>query len=145
VHPLLLLFGIGFVTSAPFTIASEKDILPTAVGAGACAVGGHLLGKGLGKVIQAAFLRAATARGGGTLTATESAELQSIANEFGTQLDVVGSRAAGQGRNVGTNLSVGKGPGCGVTSMSELVGKRILAVAGRWPTEYSAWETALAR
>jgi hypothetical protein len=46
----------------------------------------------------------------GTLTAAEEAEVQALANRYNTTIDVVGSRAAGQGRNIGTNLPVGKDP-----------------------------------
>jgi RHS repeat-associated protein len=46
-----------------------------------------------------------------SITTSEAAEIQSIANRYNTTIDIVGSRAAGQGRNVGTNLPVGKGPG----------------------------------
>ena len=47
----------------------------------------------------------------GTLTAEERAEIQAIANKHRTTIDVVGSRAAGEGRNIGSDLPVGKGPG----------------------------------
>ncbi|HEU5381324.1 MAG TPA: RHS repeat-associated core domain-containing protein [Ktedonobacteraceae bacterium] len=48
----------------------------------------------------------------GILTSAERAEIQAIANRFMTQIDVVGSRAAGQGRNIeDLSLPVGKGPG----------------------------------
>ncbi|MCA9091419.1 MAG: hypothetical protein KDA90_22620 [Planctomycetaceae bacterium] len=46
-----------------------------------------------------------------SITASEAAEIQAIANKYNTAIDVVGSRAANQGRNVGTNLPAGKGPG----------------------------------
>jgi hypothetical protein len=42
--------------------------------------------------------------------------LQDVADEFGTTVDVVGSRAAGKGRNVGTDLPVGKTPAEGTRS-----------------------------
>ena len=45
----------------------------------------------------------------GTLTAAERAEIQAIANKYNSTVDVVGSRAAGAGRNVETTLPVGKG------------------------------------
>ena len=44
----------------------------------------------------------------GTLTAAEEAEIQAIANRYNTTIDVVGSRAAGQGRNIASDLPVGK-------------------------------------
>lgn len=47
---------------------------------------------------------------GGTLTQAERRALQNVADEFQTEIDVVGSRAAGQGRNIHTNLPVGKVP-----------------------------------
>lgn len=47
----------------------------------------------------------------GTLTEDEREALQSIADRFNTALDVVGSRGAGKGRNVGTDLPFGKGEG----------------------------------
>ncbi len=46
-----------------------------------------------------------------TLNAAEAAEVQGIANKYNTTVDVVGSRAAGKGRNIGAKLPVGKGPG----------------------------------
>ena len=45
----------------------------------------------------------------GTLTAAERAEIQALADKYNTVIDVVGSRAAGTGRNVETTLPVGKG------------------------------------
>jgi hypothetical protein len=48
--------------------------------------------------------------GEGTLTEAELAELQSIANKYDADLDVIGSRAAGKGRNIDKpDLPVGKG------------------------------------
>jgi RHS repeat-associated protein len=47
----------------------------------------------------------------GTLTKVESDALQKVANKYNTRIDVVGSRAAGEGRNINTDLPVGKGPG----------------------------------
>jgi hypothetical protein len=49
--------------------------------------------------------------GPGTVTAQELSELQSIADEFGVSLAIVGSRADGRGRNIDTGLPHGKGPG----------------------------------
>jgi RHS repeat-associated protein len=47
-----------------------------------------------------------------TLTAAERAELQAIADKYATTIDVVGSRAAGRGRNIDELwLPVGKGRG----------------------------------
>ncbi|SRR5258708_717045 len=45
-----------------------------------------------------------------TLTQTEREEIQRIAEKYNTTIDVVGSRADGKGRNVETNLPVGKAP-----------------------------------
>ncbi len=47
----------------------------------------------------------------GGLSSAEKKALQGVADDFDTTLDVVGSRAAGRGRGVGTNRPVGKGPG----------------------------------
>jgi hypothetical protein len=48
--------------------------------------------------------------GSGTLTPAELDELQAIANKYNAELDVVGSRARGAGRNIDKpNLPVGKG------------------------------------
>ena len=48
--------------------------------------------------------------GEGTLTEAELAELQAIANKYDAELDVIGSRASGKGRNIDkANLPVGKG------------------------------------
>ena len=46
--------------------------------------------------------------GPGTLGRTEQAEIESIIKDFDTTVDVVGSRGAGNGRNVDTNFPVGK-------------------------------------
>ena len=51
-----------------------------------------------------------TAAGDGTLTPGERAELQRIADKYDTPIDVVGSRAAGRGRNIYTRLPVAKDP-----------------------------------
>jgi len=48
---------------------------------------------------------------GGTLTAAERTQIQAISDNYNTAIDVVGSRAAGKGRNINTDLPVGKGPG----------------------------------
>jgi RHS repeat-associated protein len=45
----------------------------------------------------------------GTLTVAERAEIQAIASRYNTTIDVVGSRAAGAGRNIETSLPAGKG------------------------------------
>ena len=48
----------------------------------------------------------------GTLTQSEAAQLQAIANRYNTEIHVVGSRANGTGRNINNpDLPVGKGPG----------------------------------
>jgi len=73
-------------------------------------VAGYLTG-GAGAV-RAVFSKAtqSTIHAAGSLTAKEAEEIQAIANRYNTQIDVVGSRAAGQGRNIETNLPVGKCP-----------------------------------
>jgi RHS repeat-associated protein len=43
-----------------------------------------------------------------SITASEAAEIQAIAKKYNTTIDVVGSRAAGKGREIETNLPVGK-------------------------------------
>lgn len=52
--------------------------------------------------------RPGTALPAGTLTPQEVAEVEAIAKKYGTTIDVVGSRAAGRGRNIDTDLRVGK-------------------------------------
>jgi len=47
----------------------------------------------------------------GALTELERQELQRIADQFNTTIDVVGSRGAGDGRNIDTDLPFGKGDG----------------------------------
>ena len=47
----------------------------------------------------------------GTLTEAEQEALQQIADLFQTTIDVVGSRGAGKGRNIDTDLPFGKGTG----------------------------------
>lgn len=47
----------------------------------------------------------------GALTEGERQALQRIADQFGVTIDVVGSRGAGNGRNVETDLPFGKGDG----------------------------------
>ncbi len=46
----------------------------------------------------------------GTLTDVERKQLQQIADRFRTEIHVVGSRAAGRGRNIETSLPIGKNP-----------------------------------
>lgn len=48
---------------------------------------------------------------GSGLTFAEVRQIQSIVNQAGRPLDVVGSAATGTRRGVGTNLPIGKGPG----------------------------------
>jgi RHS repeat-associated protein len=57
------------------------------------------------------FMRRPLIRRSGTMTAAEEAEILGITNEFETTVDVVGSRAKGTGRSIGTNLPKGKGKG----------------------------------
>jgi hypothetical protein len=45
--------------------------------------------------------------GDGMLTESERNEIQDIANKYDTRIDVVGSRAAGEGNNIETNFPVG--------------------------------------
>jgi hypothetical protein len=45
-----------------------------------------------------------------SLTLTEAADIQAIANDFRATLDVVGSRAENEGRNILTDLPIGKDP-----------------------------------
>lgn len=47
----------------------------------------------------------------GALTEAEHQALQRIADQFQTSIDVVGSRGAGNGRNIDTGLPFGKGDG----------------------------------
>jgi hypothetical protein len=57
----------------------------------------------------------------GTLSNAEVGEIQAIAKEFDTTIDVVGSRAARKGRGVGTDLPVGKdAPGAPGTTRSDI-------------------------
>ena len=49
--------------------------------------------------------------GPGRLTSQEAEQIQRIANRYNTEIHVVGSRAAGQGRNIDTDLPVDKGEG----------------------------------
>jgi hypothetical protein len=46
-----------------------------------------------------------------TLTDEEHEALQAVADQYGIVIDIVGSRAAARGRNIHTDLPVGKGPG----------------------------------
>jgi hypothetical protein len=50
-------------------------------------------------------------RPAGTLTPAERAEIQAIADKYDTTIDIVGSRAAGNGRNINSNFPKGKGAG----------------------------------
>jgi hypothetical protein len=49
--------------------------------------------------------------GPGRLTSQEAEQIQRIANRYNTEIHVIGSRAAGGGRNIYTDLPVGKGDG----------------------------------
>ena len=44
------------------------------------------------------------------ITDGERAQIQNIADKYNTNVEVVGSRAAGEGRNIDTDLPVGHGP-----------------------------------
>jgi hypothetical protein len=61
--------------------------------------------------LDGTFLNKGDACPPGTLTPDELEELQKIADEFGTIIEVVGSRAEGRGRNIDTSLPIGKGEG----------------------------------
>ncbi len=63
----------------------------------------------LGGELEAEIAALSSAETNGALTVAEKAEIQAIADKYHTEIDVVGSRAAGTGRNVETNLPVGKG------------------------------------
>src|SRR5258708_4606983 len=43
-----------------------------------------------------------------SITPSEAVQIQAIANKYNTKIDVVGSRAAGKGNNINTNLPRGK-------------------------------------
>jgi len=49
--------------------------------------------------------------GDGTLTPEEEAAIQDIADRYNTPIDIVGSRGAGKGRNINSDLPSGKGEG----------------------------------
>jgi RHS repeat-associated protein len=74
---------------------------------------------------------ASGSRGTGTLTPAERAELQQIADRHNAQIDVVGSRAAGEGRNIDTNLPVGKGPATRSDIDVRISGEADIASRGR--------------
>ncbi len=66
----------------------------------------------------------ARSTGQATLTKAERAGLQRVADRFKTDIDVVGSRAAGKGRNIyRTDLPAGMARGRGATSTSESIPK----------------------
>jgi len=67
-----------------------------------------------------------------TLTAGEVAELQAIADRYQTQIDVGGSRAASQGRNIeNPDLPVGKGEGTRSDIDCRIEGQRDIDSRGR--------------
>jgi len=49
--------------------------------------------------------------GPGKLTPQEAEQIQRVADNYNTEIHVVGSRAGGRGRNIDTDLPVGKGEG----------------------------------
>ncbi len=76
----------------------------------------------------------------GTLTPDERAELQRIADKYNTSIDVVGSRAAGRGRNIYTSLPAGKDPPNALgTTRSDIDvrvdGQAVIDSQGRLPDE----------
>jgi len=96
-----------FLATGAFGVSSEKDLWKL----GVAALGG-VGGRGSGSCAAKGGAAAkAEALSGGSLTAQETAQLQALADAHGTQIDVVGSRAAGAGRNIESALPVGKGPG----------------------------------
>jgi RHS repeat-associated protein len=98
-HPVVLavVAGLGVLLAT-----SDEEAAQAAIGA----VVGAFIGPALGYCAK--VLRPATI---GTLSSAERVALQRVANEFDTEIHVVGSRAAGKGRGVGTDLPPGKGPG----------------------------------
>jgi RHS repeat-associated protein len=108
-------YASGLSSALTFGL-SDKLIGATGLGkfGDKCSTGrrvGEIAGTALGLAGLAGTARSLVNAARGTLTAVERAEIQAIANQFKTEIRVVGSRAAGRGRNVGTNLPVGKGPG----------------------------------
>ena len=95
-HPVLIALAVLVV----YGVFAPSDTAQAPADVGMMMTGASMLpGLGLGLA-------------GGTLTGAERAEIQSIADKFGTNIEVVGSRAAGRGRNINSpDLPVGKGPG----------------------------------
>ena len=67
----------------------------------------------------------------GSLTRAEVETLQRIANEFKVELDIVGSRGAGAGRNIESDLPVGKGPGTRSDIDVRVEGQAVINSGGR--------------
>jgi RHS repeat-associated protein len=93
---------------------SGKKVLTAALHGFVGGVAGHaasgLAARGAAAVRKAAFEYKNQGKfGPGTLTPKETAQIQALADKHNTQIDVIGSRAAGRGRNIETNLPVGKG------------------------------------
>ena len=70
-------------------------------------------GQEVGEMVESAVLPAGHPSSSpiGGLSTVEREELETLAKKYGHDITVVGSRAANKGRNVGTNLPIGKGPG----------------------------------
>ena len=97
--------GLGYLHQA-------ATIVATGGAAAELEEGGALLeGAEAAETLEGAEAAEAAETANGTLTEAEQQSLQEVADEYGTDIDVVGSRGAGQGRNIDTDLPVGKGPG----------------------------------
>jgi hypothetical protein len=84
-------------------------------------VGGSMQAAMVAKEAAAAGLaNAAASEPSAALTASEQAELQAIANKYSTRIDVVDSRAAGNGRNIVTDLPAGKNVPGGPPTRSDI-------------------------
>jgi RHS repeat-associated protein len=116
---------VAFWSAVVFAFGSVflADTMEEAVKAGVVNIASPAVGTAIGKVASLVLPQVATALGigfgrlkcmlpgGGTLTTAERQALEHLAEEYGTEIHVVGSRAAGKGRNINTELPPGKGPG----------------------------------
>jgi hypothetical protein len=126
-----LTFGAAATTTNPLVLT----VLTVAAGAYAS----FQAGRGIASIIQG-ILRAAEADASagddgvvtpGVLTQEEFDELQKVADKWGIEIKVHGSRARGEGRNIDTNLPVGKGEGTKSDVDVRVDGQAVIDSGGR--------------
>jgi hypothetical protein len=102
-------------------------------------VGAGAIGKAITTLLKKGFKKATKKFGDKTFTKQEHKELQDIANKYDTELEVYGSRARNQGRNINRqDLPVGKGQGTRSDIDVRIDGDIDIATKGRLSDDVSS-------